>query len=125
MPLSIAPPWTARGGLRNGSVGVLHARIHFSRDLLGLDRGAAAVTARERAKRIYSWSLNRGYLDAIDRGEREILAAEREAVEAFAKQATSDFALLTRLDVGAIVVGEAVALINGRLEAWLRSRGEG
>lgn len=87
----------------------------------------ANPTARERAER----ACESPYLDSpearatiADFVEREILAAEREAVEAFAKQATSDFALLTRLDVGAIVVGEAVALINGRLEAWLRSRGE-
>lgn len=88
------------------------------------------ATARERAQRIcpiYKATRNADHFakcGECHRVEREILAAEREAVEAFAKQATSDFALLTRLDVGAIVVGEAVALINGRLEAWLRSREE-
>lgn len=85
--------------------------------------------ARERALRLcdshYHVRRSTGPCSYCTLIEREILAAERAAVEAFAKQATSDFALLTRLDVGAIVVGEAVALINGRLEAWLRSRGDG
>lgn len=80
------------------------------------------MTARERAQRIgrllREFNLGDGRMDAI---EREILAAEREAVERLIARDDLVIEILEPTDARRWVQVKNYQ----QLEAWLRSRGEG